>query len=151
ADAGDALAPPSFEDLLAIADRYELQGAQTGRHNKAFFVARTTANALRAYAKKYADELTLDDANLGYFQSVSAMREHHADALMWEIVTWDRSFPHPTIPQQWLADIFAEVDRRDSEDADWYKRASEAEREGKPQATATKPKTPMPDWSKVSP
>jgi hypothetical protein len=95
------------------------------RRNAAMYVARTTANPLRAHAQKWADGLPYDENN-SLFASLAEHREANTNRLMWEALTWDRAFAHPTIPQQWVADIFAEVDRRDAEDPSWYRKALEA-------------------------
>lgn len=84
-----------------------------------------THRPLRDNARKFADSLSYDENNMGTWGSIAEQREHAFTRLLWEVLTWNRSFPHPTTEQKWSADIFAEVDRRDLEDAEWFRRVLE--------------------------
>jgi hypothetical protein len=95
------------------------------RNNAALHVASTTDNRLRDHARKFADSISYDENNLGTWGSVAERREHTFTRLLWEVLTWNRSFPHPTTEQKWSDAIFAEVDRRDLEDAEWFRRVLE--------------------------
>lgn len=95
------------------------------RNNAALHVASTTDNKLRDHARKFADGLSCDENNLGTWGSVAERRENAFTRLLWEVLTWNRSFPHPSADPKWSADIFAEVDRRDLEDAERFRRVLE--------------------------
>jgi len=95
------------------------------RKNAALHVASTTDNPLRDHARKFADSLRYDENNMGTWGSITERREHAFTRLLWEVLTWNRTFPLPTTEQTWSDDIFAEVDRRDLEDAEWFRRVLE--------------------------
>jgi hypothetical protein len=71
------------------------------RNNAALHVALTTNNSLRTHANGHTNP----------------------DALLWEVPTWNRAFPHPTAKPEWTAEILAEVDRRYAADSGWFRRA----------------------------
>jgi hypothetical protein len=110
------------------------------RKNAALHVASTTDNPLRDHARKFADSLIYDENNLGTWGSCAERREHAFTRLLWEVLTWNRSFPLPTTEQKWSDDIFAEVDRRDLEDAEWFRRVLETPRQTK--SVEVKPERP---------
>jgi len=110
------------------------------RKNAALHVASTTDNPLRDHVRKFADSLIYDENNLGTWGSCAERREHAFTRLLWEVVTWNRTFPLPTTEQKWSDDIFAEVDRRDSEDTEWFRRVLETPPQSKP--VEVKPERP---------
>jgi hypothetical protein len=112
------------------------------RKNAALHVASTTDNPLRDHARKFAHSISYDENNLGTWGSVAERREHTFTGLLWEVLTWNRSFPHPTTEQKWSDAIFAEVDRRDLEDATWFRRVLETPRQSKPVEVKPEPKVP---------
>jgi hypothetical protein len=112
------------------------------RKNAALYVATTTDNPLRDHARKFADGLNYDENNTGTWTSVAERREHAFSRLLWEVLTWNRSFAHPHTDPKWSADIFAEVDRRDSEDAEWFRHVLETPPQPLPAEAKTEPTKP---------
>jgi hypothetical protein len=145
--------PAAPEVREAAAERYSIEHAKRGterlladpvrrRNNAALHVASATDNPLRDHARKFADGLSYDENNLGTWGSVAERRENAFTRLLWEVLTWNRSFPHPTADPKWSADIFAEVDRRDLEDAGWFRHVLETPPQSKPVEVRHEPERP---------
>ncbi len=120
------------------------------RLNAALYVAESTDNPLRTHARKFADSLTYDLNNMGSWEGIAERRENAFINLLWEVLRWDRPFPHPTTDPKWAADIFAEVDRRDLHNPLWFARVLETPKPPAPPAVkstepAAKPKPANPE------
>ena len=142
--------PAEPEVRLAAAERYFIERRKREdarlladpvrrRLNAALYVAESTDNPLRTHARKFADSLSYDENNMGPWGSAAERRAHASTNWLWEVLRWDRPFPHPTADRKWWADIFAEVDRRDSADPQWFARVLETPKPHAPPAVEAKP------------
>jgi hypothetical protein len=95
--------PEALEKYIADMARREEESLHADpvrrRRAAAHHIALTTDNPLRAYADK-----------------------HSSSGVIWEALIWDRGVQHPSAKAEWVADIYAEVDRRYAEDPDWFRR-----------------------------
>ena len=152
--------PAEPEVRLAAAERYFIERRKREdarlladpvrrRLNAALYVAESTDNPLRTHARKFADSLSYDENNMGPWGSAAERRENAFINLLWEVLRWDRPFPHPTTDPKWAADIFAEVDHRDLDDPAWFAHVLETPKPPAPPAVkstepAAKPKPANP-------
>lgn len=118
-------AKPTNKDLQALCTRVE-----EAKRRKSIPSAVRPAGLEAFLAKmvpEHARQVCADPVrrrnNAAHHIAITTGNLLYPENVLWEMLTWNRGFPHPSrnaAADKWIADLFAEVGRRDAADPGWY-------------------------------